>query len=100
MTDNAFDALSNGYRRRLLVDLLNRNPQHMGAVSGPSEVLLPDEERDINRHHLHLPKLVEYGFIDWDREHAIVTKGPCFDEIKPLLELLDENRALFSVGSD
>ncbi len=38
--------------------------------------------------HVHLPKLEEYGFIEWDRDSHEVRKGPKFNEIQPLLELL------------
>ncbi|WP_254544885.1 transcriptional regulator [Halomarina pelagica] len=38
---------------------------------------------------VHLPKLADYGFIEWDRNTHEVMKGPKFDEIRPLLELLE-----------
>lgn len=38
--------------------------------------------------HLHLPKLADYEFIEWNKDTHEVTKGPKFDEIRPLLELL------------
>ncbi|WP_177209108.1 hypothetical protein [Natronobacterium haloterrestre] len=44
----------------------------------------------IEKRHVHLPKLVDYGYIEWDREAAVITKGPEFDEIRPLLEFLNE----------
>ena len=48
-------------------------------------------QRLIEMRHTHLPKLVEYGFVEWDRDTHEVVKGPEFDEIEPLLELLDEH---------
>ena len=38
--------------------------------------------------HTHLPKLEDEGFIGWDREENMVRKGPRFEEIQPLLELM------------
>ncbi|MGA9401220.1 hypothetical protein [Haladaptatus sp.] len=49
--------------------------------------------------HVHLPKLEDYGYIDWNRISEQVTKGPQFDEIKPLLTLLVENQEILSDAS-
>ena len=43
--------------------------------------------------HRHLPQLDEAGFIDWDRETGRITRGEDFEEIRPLLELMDNHRA-------
>jgi hypothetical protein len=42
--------------------------------------------------HVHLPKLADYGFIEGDRANDEVIKGPAFDEIRPLLKLLDTHQ--------
>jgi hypothetical protein len=39
--------------------------------------------------HTHLPKLEEAGFIVWHQDTNKVEKGPRFEEIRPLLELID-----------
>ncbi|MBV0923961.1 hypothetical protein KTS45_07065 [Halomicroarcula limicola] len=39
-------------------------------------------------HHVHLPKLADHGFIEWDRESDEIRRGPNFDRARPLLELL------------
>lgn len=110
MLDSAFDALADTQRRQLLVDLLDHNPQSVPQLTGVSReladadgVLLEDrltstrEIVDVDEYHLrlhciHVPKLVEYGFVEWDEDGNDVTKGPRFDEIRPLLELLDGRR--------
>lgn len=111
--DDIHDALSDGERRRLLVSLLDHNPQDVRTLSGASrELARADEgllrsfladsrpmvdvdERLLRKHAIHIPKLVEYGFVEWDREEHVVTKGPRFDEIRPLLErLVDDPDAL------
>jgi hypothetical protein len=88
--DKMLDALSDIQRRALLVALLEHNPQN------DSPIVIADDEDDkaavkelITMDHVHLPKLAEYGFIEWDKENNEVKKGPAFDEIRPLLELLD-----------
>jgi len=90
--DQALDALAHAQRRRLLISLLDHNPQN----DSPELSYVPGErsdtvERLIEMEHAHLPKLVEYEFIEWDREKNEVAKGPKFDEIRPLLELLTDH---------
>lgn len=90
--DEALDALAHVQRRKLLVALLDHNPQNdtpeldLDSADDSDTV-----ERLIEMEHVHLPKLVEYEFIEWDREKNEVAKGPKFDEIRPLLELLTDH---------
>lgn len=90
--DDMVDALADVQRRKLLVALLEHNPQN------DSPVVIADSESEadalgrlITMNHVHLPKLTEYDFIEWDRETHEVAKGVNFDEIRPLLELLDDH---------
>lgn len=90
--DDALDALHHIQRRKLLIDLLDYNSQD------DSPIVLADSETDadaleylVAMRHVHLPKLVEYGFINWNRDTNEVTQGPNFSEIKPLLQLLADN---------
>ncbi len=93
-TDEVLDVLRNPYRRRLLVALLDENP--LGAEDPK---LLPDvtmtDGDDHGLHikirHVHLPKLADVGYVDWDQESHSVTRGPKFDEVRPLLELLRDH---------
>lgn len=95
--DRKFDALARAERRELLVALLDHNPQTLSeSPSQPakSDTAQPLVERDadrIERQHVHLPKLAEYGYVEWDREEDILTKGPRFDEIRPLVEFVRDN---------
>lgn len=93
-TDLVFDTMADRCRRRLLVALLDHNPQKDGSPT-PRDAAFDDDELErleIAMTHTHLPKLEEAGFIDWDREAGLVRKGSRFEDIKPLLELLS-NRA-------
>jgi predicted transcriptional regulator len=86
--------LENQYRRRLLVGLLDHNPQR-DSVDIPEDVHVGDKELEVlnaGMYHTHLPKLEEAGFIRWDRDRHEVHKGPNFDEIRPLLELIENHR--------
>ena len=48
-------------------------------------------DRLVSMEHVHLPKLADYGLIECDRESAKIPKGPTFDEIRPLIELLTDH---------
>jgi hypothetical protein len=91
-SDEMIDTLGAIQRRKLLLSLLDHNsrdgpavvPADIGSETGAGG-------RSGAIYHTHLPKLAEYGFIEWDRERSEVERGPNFDEIRPLLELLDEH---------
>lgn len=90
--DAALDALANRYRRRLLVALLAHNPQDADDTQLPVDETLSDDDAASLRvaiRHSHLPKLEALGFVEWDREERVVRKGPRFDAIRPVLELMD-----------
>lgn len=84
--DEMLDCLADRKRRVALV-LLNR-----GAVDSEADLIYRGkEETKATLVHTHLPKLAEAGYIEWDRESGTIEKGPQFDEIEPLLDLIEEN---------
>ncbi|WP_394743175.1 DUF7344 domain-containing protein [Natronococcus roseus] len=92
--DNLLDVLANKYRRRVLVALLEHNPQNDHDPQIPDSVNHEAKDLEslmINMRHTHLPKLEEAGFIEWNRETNTVKKGPQFEEIRPLLELMENH---------
>ena len=88
--DEMLDAIGAIQRRRVLVALLE-SPDH--SIHGITELETGTEfgEDIVAMKHVHLPKLDDYGFIRWNEESHAVWRGERFDEIEPLLELLDEN---------
>lgn len=87
--NTAFDVLANEGRRKLLVALLERTPQSAGGALAPTDVGHDDVDfLRIQMTHTHLPKLEDGGFVEWNRDTDTVRKGPRFDEIRPLLELM------------
>lgn len=90
-----FEALSNSYRRRLLLALLDSNPQ-VDDDPDPSDTSVDgDGDPDVRRSeliHTHLPKLDDMGFIEWDRENDEIRTGPDWDEVSPLLQLIHDHR--------
>ncbi|WP_265108861.1 DUF7344 domain-containing protein [Halosolutus halophilus] len=107
---DVFDALSDDQRRQLLVDLLDSEPLRVSDLSDASRELIeahealldqflsgqleiPGVDRElIQKRRVHLPKLAEYGFVEWHPEDRLVTRGPRFDELKPSLELMEDQR--------
>jgi predicted transcriptional regulator len=90
--DDMVDALAHIQRRKLLIALLEHNPQD------DTPMVVADSERDtdalerlVSMQQIHLPKLADYGVIEWNKDSHEVMKGPNFDEIRPLLELLDDH---------
>jgi hypothetical protein len=77
--DDLFKCLTHIQRRRILVELLTESKMNIS-------------EDAILMQHSHLPKLEEYGFIDWDRDTNVVTKGPQYKQIRPQVEMLDNHK--------
>ena len=91
--DELFDALSNVHRRRLLVALLEHNPQK-DEITVSEDVHEGEKVLEILQaefYHSHFPQLEEAGFIRWKQDSHEVVKGPRFDEIQPLLELMRDH---------
>lgn len=91
MVANQIEALSYRPIRRFLVELLHKNPledtprDELTAEGTNVELLLDFQQ-------FYLPKLEDQGFIEHDQEKNVVTKGPKFAEIKPLLKLIDNHK--------
>ena len=49
-------------------------------------------------YHVHLPKLVEAGYIAWDRDTHTIRRGPNVDEIAPVLRLMADHEDELSAG--
>lgn len=91
--DAAFGLLANLYRRQILMTLLDHNPEDQTSIS--EDLTTNDTEHEAMRvqlNHVHLPKLEELGVIEWNRDAHVVTRGPTFEELRPLLELINQHR--------
>ena len=89
--DQIFDLLSDPYRRELLTALLESNPQDDDDID-PLDLGDNDDLLEIDLVHRHLPKLEELGVIEWDRDTHEIKKGPEWDAIAPLIELIHDHR--------
>lgn len=92
-SEDKMDAIGDAQRRDLLISLLQEDP----PLDSPVAVAPGDDaetrRRRLRMKHVHLPKLADYGFIDWDRNTDEITKGQNFDEIRHLLEILNDSEA-------
>ncbi len=78
-------------RRRVLLGVLERSPREERTLS---EELAAGRDVERNRvraqlRHVHLPKLVVTGYVEWNESTGEITRGPAFDELVPLLRVLD-----------
>ena len=87
--DTHLDALGHVDRRRLLLALLNAEEAALPLELGQLGYETAESDVPLSFYHNHLPKLENLRFVDADPDHHVVTRGPRFEEIEPLLELLD-----------
>lgn len=81
--DGVFEVLTHSERRKLLVALANKTSDGISIDS--SEM---PESRWIELNHVHLPKLDDLGFVTWDAESHVITKGLRFKELQPMLSFI------------
>lgn len=109
-SDEAFEALADGQRRELLVEVLESGRYDVPELSDASQEIAEanrgflreylstaresgaGDKELISMHLVHIPTLADDRFIEWNRDDHVVTKGPRFDELAPVLELIDESR--------
>jgi len=84
--NGVFDALSVLERRKLLDSLIADSPPDTAEGSGIQI------DPTLSMYHTHLPKLVNYGLVNWNRESDRVTKGPNFEAASEILSFL-KNRS-------
>jgi len=92
--EEIFSALAHEYRRQLLVALLEHDALTGTEVSHYTHEHVGEKELDrlkLEMVHTHFPKLEEMGVIQWDSGPLVVRRGPQFEEIQPLLELLQNH---------
>lgn len=85
--------------RRTVVNRRLESPRTRSLVpyTGRSGTL-PSPTPTLSLTHVHLPKLADVGFIEWDRESGDLSKGPNWEEIAPLLRLMWDHQDELSDG--
>ena len=87
--DQVLDQLSTRHRRLVLLSL-----KHGGPTTETNVMIRGTDDEgagEIQLLHSHLPKLEDAGYIKWDRDAGEISKGPRFDDIEPLLELIENH---------
>ena len=85
MLDQALHALSNAYRRELLVALLEHNPQDdtdldpLGVVDADDDAHATDADdvantTEVDLVHTHLPVLEQMGYISWNSDTGEISR--------------------------
>lgn len=98
--DRMFTSLSDPTRRHILTTLVDYAP-HDSDEFAPLELEPADEPLGQFRaelYHNHLPRLDRAGFVEWDRRSDTVARGPNFEEIEPLVGLMDDHRDELPAG--
>lgn len=87
--DYILESLSNYHRREVLFLLKE------GEINTLDDLLRrhgPDTERtEAELVHHHLPKLQDARYIEWDRQTGELSKGTHFNQVVPLLELVENH---------
>lgn len=85
--DTLMDILSAQERRAVLYRLRREDSLNESdlLVAGINQ----SDQRKIALHHIHLPKLEEAQYIEWERETGVVRPGVQYDDIEPLLNLIE-----------
>lgn len=88
--DHIAEALRAKPRRQILAELSDHNPvsQSETVAKNTNE---KNDDFEVQLIHTHLPKLDTLGYIVWDRDDDTIVKGPHWEEIEPVIRLLDEN---------
>jgi hypothetical protein len=87
--DAQLRTLSAAERREVLHTLSAAGANEGVAVD--IERFVDDSDRLLSMHHVHLPKLEDRGFVRVDRERNRIRRGPNFDDIEPLLRVIDDH---------
>lgn len=87
--DQMLEIMSKRHRR--LVLLLLQQETIKLASDGIRYENSEAEVPNIELTHNHLPKLEAAGYIEWDRETSLISKGPRFDDIESFLGLIDNH---------
>jgi GAF domain-containing protein len=85
--DTVMDILSRQARRRILLTLVDDTTEN--SVRALERAINEPNPR-IQLYHVHLPRLEQADYIEWDRDSNTITRGKNFSEVESLLGLLSE----------
>ena len=82
--NDIFRSLSAEPRRQLIVSLMNAPPDQ--SVPLPESAMMSNVPQDpevlrTELYHNHLPMLADMGFVTWEKEPLVASRGFRFDEV-------------------
>lgn len=92
-TDNRWSTVFRTFgalpRRQIVDSLLHAPPDREMLL--PEAANSPDQRRDpsalyVELIHIHLPRMAEAGFIEWEKDPLRVWRGHNFDEVGSVME--------------
>ncbi|MFC7240090.1 hypothetical protein ACFQS4_18180 [Saliphagus sp. GCM10025317] len=94
--DNVFEALSAEPRRQLIISLMDAPRDE--AIPLPERAINPDAPADpdvlrTELFHRHLPLLDDLGFVEWESDPFVASRGPRFEEAAAVFEALQSHAA-------
>lgn len=92
--DQLYEALSAEPRRMIISSLLDEPEERRLPLPDAAESPNQSEDTETLRvqlHHHHLPLLAEAGYICWEKEPFVVQRGPRFNELGYILELVADS---------
>jgi hypothetical protein len=89
--DQVFRAISAEPRRQIVVSLLDRPSGE--SVPLPERAVNPNVPADpgelrLELVHNHLPMLADLGFVEWEKDPFVASRGPRFDEVAVVFDAL------------
>lgn len=90
---DGFELLGQPVRRRLLLTVYRGNPTDLDDLRA-NDINVGGEDQKLVGLALNystIQELHDRGYINWDPETETLTRGDRFDEIAPLLQLLDDH---------
>jgi hypothetical protein len=93
--DRTLSILSHRHRRQILFQMHEHGPANGDAftIADLRTKDVDETQWAVELSHVHLPKLAETGYIEWDRETHTVRRGSEFDEVAPIIAILREHWA-------
>lgn len=92
--NTTFEVLSHRRRRQILAMLAeggSREEDNIVATDFEAKNTSSDEIM-VSLHHRHLPMLEEAKYIEWHRDSNIIRRGPAFEQIGTVVEILQSNQ--------